>query len=148
MLVKFDSYKNDIESIFYFFDNCRHEDENWNKILCPKYKDISGDNMLEYLKELKEKNIYDYEQEDKEQKIYFLKFFNCLYKKQEAYDFLKQKHDNINLLYEKLDPNVQTLTPKDIGDTIACLEFFKEIDKIEQNEDMKMRLTNLKSYMF
>jgi len=56
LLVHFDSYERDIKSIFYFFDNL-HNDENWNKILCSKYKDLSKENIEEYLKELKEKKI-------------------------------------------------------------------------------------------
>ena len=53
-LVNFDSYERDIKSIFYFFDNVRN-DENWNKILDKKYKEINKDNIEKYLKELKEK---------------------------------------------------------------------------------------------
>ena len=54
LLVNFDSYTNDIKSIFYLFDNLSN-DENRKKILCPKYKDISKDNIEQYLKELQEK---------------------------------------------------------------------------------------------
>lgn len=76
LLINFDSYKKDIESIFYFFDYSRSNDDNWNKILCPEYKNISQNNILQYLQELKEKKIYDYE--DKSSNNYYLKFFNCL----------------------------------------------------------------------
>ena len=53
-LVNFDSYERDIKSIFYFFDNLKN-DENWNKILDKKYKEITKDKIEKYLKELKEK---------------------------------------------------------------------------------------------
>ena len=132
LLVHFDAYEKDIQSIFYFFDNLKN-DENWNKIFCPKYKDISKENIEEYLKELKEKNIYNYEIEGK-QKSYYIKFFNYLYQKQQAIDFLIQKHENLNLLYEQLDPNNQTIQAKDIDDTIICVKFFEEIKNIEKNE--------------
>ena len=132
LLVHFDSYERDIKSIFYFFDNF-HNDENWNKILCPKYKDLSKENIEEYLKELKEKKIYDYESERKS-KSYYIQFFNYLYQKQQAIDFLNQDHDNLNLLYEKLDPSKGMLGVKDIDDTISCVEFFSELKKFEQNE--------------
>jgi hypothetical protein len=121
LLVHFDSYERDIKSIFYFFDNF-HNDENWNKILCPKYKDLSKENIEEYLKELKDKKIYDYESERKS-KSYYIQFFNYLYQKQQAIDFLNQDHDNLNLLYEKLDPSKGMLGVKDIDDTISCVEF-------------------------
>ena len=35
-----------------------------------------------------------------------------------------------------MDPNIKTLTAKDIDDTIACVEFFKEIKKKEKNEEI------------
>ena len=133
LLVNYDSYVKDIKSIFYFFDNL-HNDENWNQILLPKYKEISKENIEQYLKELKEKGIYDYEHE-KSQKSYYILFFNYLYKKQQALDFLNQLPDNLNLLYEKLDPNNGTIKAKDIDDTISCVEFFKEIKKFEKHED-------------
>ena len=134
LLVNFDSYETDIKAIFYLFDNLR-DDENWNKILCPKYKDISKENIEQYLKELKEKNIYDYQSEAKSQKSGYIKFFNYLYQKQQAIDFLKQPHENLNLLYEKLDPSVGTLSAKDIDDTIICVRFFNELKNLESNED-------------
>ena len=134
LLVNFDSYETDIKAIFYLFDNLR-DDENWNKILCPKYKDISKENIEQYLKELKEKNIYDYQSEAKSQKSGYIKFFNYLYQKQQAIDFLKQPHENLNLLYEKLDPSVGTLSAKDIDDTIICVGFFNELKNFESNED-------------
>ena len=133
LLVNYDSYEKDIKSIFYFFDNL-HNDENWNKILLRKYKEISKENIEQYLKELKEKGIYDYEHE-KSDKSYYIQFFNYLYKKQQALDFLNQLPDNLNLLYEKLDPNNGTIKAKDIDDTISCVEFFKEIKKFERHED-------------
>ena len=135
LLFHFDSYEKDIKSIFYFFDNF-HKDENWNKILCPKYKEISQKNMVEYLKELKEKQIYDYEKEKQQNKSNYIRLFNCLYKKQEAYDFLNQKHDNIGILYEKLDPNIQTLKASDIEAAIACVDFFSQINKKETNKEI------------
>ena len=132
LVFNFDSYEQDIKSIFYFFDNL-HNDENWNKILCPKYKDLSRENIEQYLKELKEKKIYDYESERKS-KSYYILFFKYLYQKQQAIDFLNQDHDNLNLLYEKLDPSKGMLGVKDIDDTISCVEFFSELKKFEQNE--------------
>ena len=131
-LVNFDSYERDIKSIFYFFDNLRN-DENWNKILDKKYKEINKDNIEKYLKELKEKKIYDYECD---QKSYYIQFFNYLYKKDEAFDFLTQKHDNLNLLYEKLDPSIGTISAKDIDDSISCVEFFNKIKEFSKNEEI------------
>ena len=132
LVVNFDSYKKDIESIFYFFDNLYNE-ENWNQILLPKYKNFSQENVIQYLKELKEKKIYDYEHEGKN-KSFYIKFFNCLNNKDQAFDFLNQKHDNLNLLYDKLDVINQSITSKDIDDTISCVEVFKEIKNCENHQ--------------
>ena len=142
LIKHFDSIKRDIQSIFYFFDNF-HNDENWNKILSPKYKDLSKENIKQYLKELKDKQIYDYVYENKSQKSFYIKLFNCLYKKKEAFDFLIQRHDNIDLLYDKLGPNV-SLTVKDIDDTINCIDFFKVITQFEKNEDILYFIKKIK----
>ena len=134
LLVHYDSYKSDILSIFYFFDNL-HNDEDWNKILIPEYRNISRDNIEDIIKKLKEKEIYDYEFEGKkenEQKSYYIQFFNYLYQKQQAMDFLNKQPDNLNLLYEKLDPNKGTIQAQDIDDAIQCVNFFCEIKKEEQ----------------
>ena len=133
-LVKYESYERDIKSILYFFDNFRQEDE-WNKIL-DKYKDICKGNIEQYLKELKEKEIYDYMIDDKSGKKNYILFFNYLYEKQEAMDYLNQPHDNLNLLYEKLDPNKGTIEAKDIDDTIICVQFFYDLKKIEDNKSV------------
>ena len=137
LLTHFDSIKRDIQSIFYFFDNFPN-DKNWNKILSPKYKDLCKDNIKQYLKELKDKKIYDYEYENnnKSQKSFYIKLFNYLYGKKEAFEFLIQRHDNIDLLFGKIDHPNATLSVIDINDTIACVEFFKEITRFEKNEDI------------
>lgn len=134
LLLNFDSSETDIKAIFYLFNNLL-DDENWNKILCQKYKDISKENIEQYLKELKEKNIYDHQSEAKSQKSGYIKFFNYLYQKQQAIDFLKKPHENLNLLYEKLDPSVGTLSARNIDDTIICVGFFNELKNLESNED-------------
>ena len=134
LLVHYESYKRDILSIYFFFDNL-HNDENWNKILLPEYRNISRDNIENIIKKLKEKEIYDYEFEGKkknEQKSYYIQFFNYLDQKKQAMDFLNQQPDNLNLLYEKLDPNKGTIQAQDIDDAIQCVNFFGEIKKEEQ----------------
>ena len=132
--VHFESYEKDIKSIFYFFDNLPN-DENWNKILNKKYRNISKSNIKEYLDELKKNDIYDYVIESKSPKSNYIQFFNCLYQKQEAIDYLIQEHDNLNLYYENLDPIKGTLVAKDIEDTINCVEFFNKIKKYKNNEE-------------
>lgn len=74
LLAHFDSYERNIKSIFYFFDNF-HNDENWNKILCPKYKDLLKENIKTVFKRYKRKKIYDYKLEGNSKSFYIKLFY-------------------------------------------------------------------------
>ena len=139
LFVSLPYFEKDIKSIFYFFDKLGN-DENWNKILCPKYKQIfekSNEEKKKILNELKQKEIYNYLTEHQSNKSFYLRFFNCLYNKEEAFNFLLNHNANdLKVLYEKLDPNVQNLTPSDIEYTITCVNFFKEFGQFNNDHEL------------
>ena len=126
------NYEEDIHSIFYFFSNFNNnnKDKEWENFLCPKYKNLSNDKARKkYLKELKDKEIYDYENLGTH-----IKFFKCLYKKKQAYDFLlTNRTEDINLLYNKIGPNNRTITFKEIADTIECVGIFLKMKELNNN---------------
>ena len=135
--------KDDINSIFDFFSYFKEDNKEWENFLCAKYKDIDkleNEKQIEILEELKSKNIYDYEKKDN-----YIEFFNCLFKKKKAYDFLLNNTiENINALQEKIDPNYGTITDQDILDTIDCVGIFMEIKKLNNNFE---RLNHIKKIM-
>ena len=126
-------YEEHINSIFDFFSYFHNDDKEWDDYLCIKYKNISNkEQKVALLKELKEKNIYNYENVENH-----IKFFNYLYQKKQAYDFLlNNKTEDINLLYNKIEPNNRTITCKEIADTIDCVGLFQEIKKLNNNFDI------------
>ena len=125
-------YEKDINSIFYFFENCGKTNESWDKKLPVKYKNISSKSLKELkesLIEIKNTEIYDYTNKGN-----YVKFFNYLYDKKEAIDFLKEKNTNeIQLLIEKLDLNDSKISKKDLDDTYNCVGFFAQIKKLNDN---------------
>ena len=89
------NYEKDINSIFYFMNNFQknYGKEDLKEFLSLKYKNLSEQGPEELktnLKELKEKGIYDYSKENNNKSNY-IKFFNCLFDKKQAYDFLLSK---------------------------------------------------------
>ena len=121
-----------INSIFYFFSYFPKNDDNWNKIFSPKYKDIAKNDpqdLYQYLKELKQNEIYDYSKKEN-----YINFFLYLYELKEAYNFLlNETTESIKNLFGKIDPNNQKIKFKDIEDTYYCVGFFQEIKKKENN---------------
>ena len=99
------------------------------------------------LEELKEKKIYNYSNENSSKKSNYIRLFNCLYDKKQAYEFLlKHTTEDIKMLNEKLDPNNSTITYKDIQDTLDCVSFFNELkekDNFEILEQVKTINDNL-----
>ena len=135
LVINSPNIEKDIKSIFYFFDKFG-SDEKWNKILCPGYKNISektNEEKKKILHELNEKGIYNY-LDNKSNKSYYIKFFNCLYNKEETFNFLlTHSSDDLKILYDKLDPNIQTLTPSDIEYTITCVNFFNDFERFNND---------------
>ena len=132
-IINFKKHEQNINSIFYFFENFYNNDKEWEEFLNIKYKNLCKNKKgkIELLKELKEKEIYDYMNQNKE---YYIKFFNCLYQKKPAYDFLlNNKTENINLLYNKIEPNNRTISSKEIADTIDCVGLFEKIKNLNNN---------------
>ena len=148
--MKSDKHQKNIDSIFYFFSNISKDDAEWNKIFSSKYKDMnkkSAHELFECLKELQKNGIYDYSNEED-----YLRFFTCLYELKEAYNFLlNQTTENIEILYEKIEPNNQKIKLKDIDDAFYCVGFFQEIRKMETNLEIfnyikKISLDKIKSF--
>ena len=143
------SYEKDINSIFYFMNNFQknYGKEDLKEFLSLKYKNLSEQGPEELktnLKELKEKGIYDYSKENNNKSNY-IKFFNCLFDKKQAYDFLLSKTtEEIELLYDKIEPNYGTISLKDINDASHCIGFFHELKKIH---DFNQILLNIKEKM-
>ena len=140
--VKSDKHQKNIDSIFYFFSNIPKDDEEWNKIFSLKYKDMnkkSAHELFECLKELQKNGIYDYSKEED-----YLRFFTCLYELKEAYNFLlNQTTENIQILYEKIEPNNQKIKLKDIDDAFYCVGFFQEIKKMMTNLEIFNYIKNI-----
>lgn len=71
-------------------------------------------------------------------KVFFVnysKLFTSLYEKKEAIDFLRKKvNQDISELYDRIDPNSQTLNIQKIDDTKKCIEVFNEFQSKENNE--------------
>ena len=132
-ITNFKKHEQNINSIFYFFENFFNNDKEWEEYLNIKYKNLCKNKKgkKELLIELKEKEIYDYTNQNKEN---YIKFFNCLYQKKPAYDFLlNNKTENINLLYNKIEPNNRTISSKEIADTIDCVGLFEKIKNLSNN---------------
>ena len=130
-------YELDLKSIFYFFNSLDKEDE-WSEKLSKKYKNFSEKNIKELndnLIALKEEGIYKYEENEK--KNNYSKLFTSLYEKKEAIDFLRKKvNQDISELYDRIDPNSQTLTIQKIDDTKKCIEVFNEFQSKKNNEEI------------
>jgi len=133
MFLNLKFYEEYVNSIFYFFNNFKKNDEKWENFLLKKYMNLSQigiDSVKIYLKELKEKEIYDYK--SKSNGINYLAMFKCLYKKNQAYDFLLSKNpESVDLLIDRIDG--RTLTIKDIRDTSDCIGFFRELKNKKDN---------------
>ena len=136
MIANYSNYQKDIKSIFYFFNNFDKSNAEWNKFLLPKYQEEADlDKLKKNLEELKEKKIYNYSSPKKDN---YIQFFNYLYDKKQAYEFLlKYSNVDIKMLNEKLDPSNTTITYKDIQDTQDCVGFFNELKKMDNFEILK-----------
>ena len=133
--IEANKHQKNINSIFYFYSNYSKNDENWNEIFSSKYKDIAKNDaqtLYIYLKELKQNEIYDYSNQES-----YINFFLDLYELKEAYNFLlNNTPENIENLYNKIEPNNQKIKIKDIDDTYNCVGFFQEIKKKETNMEI------------
>ena len=113
ILFKIKKYEMDINSIIFFFEFFEKNNNKWNKRLSQKCQNLSKydfDKLKIFLNELKEKDIYDYKN-----KKNYNKLFTCLYGKKEAIDFLFSKEDqNIQILYDRIQPTDRTINIKDI----------------------------------
>ena len=73
-----------------------------------------------YLKELKDNGIYNYKEIEN-----YNKLFTCLFDKKEAIDFLFSKiGQNLNNLYDRIQPTDRIINIKDIEDTEVCISEF------------------------
>ena len=131
-------YELDINSIIFFFEYKFKVDE-WNEKLPPKDFVLKWEenfqNIIDDLERLNESQIYKYKDIKKYNK--YNKFFRCLYKKEEAIDFLfsKSSEDIINLK-NKIQPTDRTINIKDIIDTENCVFIINKMKKFESNSEI------------
>ena len=132
ILFKAKKYEMDINSIFYFFEFFQIDNDSWNNKLSKKYKNLSKNSNKDiktYLNELKVSGIYDYQDIGN-----YNKLFTCLFDKKEAIDFLFSKIDqNLNKLYNRIQPTDRIINIKDIEDTEECISEFTKMKKFEDN---------------
>ena len=134
LIFKSKKYEMDLKSIIYFFDNLTIDNnkDDWNKKLSSKYKKLSEmdlEDLKKNLKELKKNEIYDYENNN-----IYSKLFTSLYDKKQAIDFLLSKNNqDINLLYDRIDPTNPSITMANIQDTEECIKIFNEFKKLNNN---------------
>ena len=147
IIFKSKKYEMDLKSIIYFFENLNFKndkEDDWNKKLPSKFKNLSEMNLEELkknLKELKDNKIYDYEEKNNN----YFKLFTSLYEKKEAIDFLLSKiNQNISSLYEKIDPTNRTITKEKIQDTEECIKIFNEFKEKKSNLEIFEYIKTLK----
>ena len=135
IIFKSKKYEIDLKSIFFFFENFQKDNKEWNKNLIfdkkIKLSEMDLNELKKYLDELQKSKIYDYQNENKSN---YNELFTSLYEKKEAIDFLiSKKLENINILYDKLDPTNRTITIKNLDDTKECIEIFNQLKEIKDN---------------
>ena len=136
LIFKSKMYEMDLKSIIYFFESLNIQKDNnknkWDSKISSKYKALSEMNLKdlkESLKELEVNKIYDYKKSNN-----YFKLFTSLYEKKEAIDFLLSKinqnksktKQDINALYDRIDPTNRTITLENIKDTEECIKIFNE----------------------
>jgi hypothetical protein len=130
-------YELDLKSIFYFFNSLNKEDE-WSKELAKNYENLSEKKLGELtknLEQLEKEGIYEYKEHEK--KNNYSKLFTSLYEKKEAIDFLLKKvNQDISELYDRIDPNSQTLTIQKIDDMKKCIEVFNKFKTKKNNKEI------------
>ena len=143
ILFKSKKYEYDLKCIIYFFNYLNKSDE-WIKNLSKKYENLSEMNLKDLktnILELKNEGIYDYQT-----KNYYVKLFTSLYDKKEAIDFLLSKiNKDISELYDRINPNNQTITIQKIDDTKKCIEIFSKIELIKDNKKIFDYIKTLKN---
>ena len=144
LIFKSKKYEMDLKSIIYFFENFQNNDnkDDWIKKLSVKYNNLSEMDLKDLeikLKELKDSGIYDYEGNNN-----YCKLFTSLYEKKEAIDFLLLKtNQDINNLYEKIDPTNPSITMENIQDTEECIKVFTNLKEIKNNLEIFKYIKNL-----
>ena len=144
LIFKSKKYEMDLKSIIYFFENFQNNDnkDDWIKRLSLKYNNLSELDLKDLeinLKELKDNGIYDYEENNN-----YCEIFTSLYQKKEAIDFLLLKtNQDINNLYEKIDPTNPSITLENIQDTHECIKVFKVLKEIKNNLEIFKYIKNL-----
>ena len=132
IIFKSKKYEIDLKSIIYFFESFQKDNNDWNNKLSSKYINLSGielEELKKNLKELKDNGIYDYEKENN-----YCKLFTALYEKKEAIDFLLTKTDKeIHDLYGKIEPTNPTITKENIQDTEDCVKIFNKLKELNDN---------------
>jgi len=135
IILKSKKYEMDLKRIAFFFKCFNPNDKKWNNIFPKEYETLSKIELEELKKILihfKKNKIYDYEKKNN-----YLKLFTFLYEKREAIDFLlSNTNKDIKYLYDRIIPNNQILTIKDIQDCEECIKIFKKFKEFTNNFDL------------
>ena len=135
IIFKSKKYEMDLKSIFFFFESINPDDNRWNKNIPKEYETLSNMDLItlkKTLESLKKVNIYNYEE-----KTNYFKLFTSLYEKKEAIDFLISKIDqNIDYLYDRIEPTNRTISIEKIKDCAECIKIFKKFKEFKNNSDL------------
>ena len=149
-------YEIDLKSMFYFLDKfkkIKKEIGEWiekcfeiHKNDFSEMKIKSPPEIINTLKELKEKDLYDYIKElNITKKSNYIKVFNSFFDNNQGLDFLNNNNtDDIKQLYDKVDPTNKTITMKDISYTINCIGYFQEL---KEKNSLKEIIGDIKTKM-
>ena len=133
ILFKSKKYELDINSIKFFFEYFKKDNQKWNEKLPPadfqeKWKE-DFKNIKKDLNLLKQNGIYDYTNIG-----YYNKLFTCLYDKKEAIDFLFSKtSEDIKRLKDKIQPTDRTINIQEIIGLDKCVSAITKMKKLEDN---------------
>ena len=136
-------YELDINGIIFFFSYFERYNKSWNKKLFEKYLNLSSikdfKEMKSKLLELKNNKLYDYHNI----KIYN-KLFTCLYRKNEAIDFLFSKTtEDINILKDTILPINNIIDIKDLMDTEKCIVEINKMKQLRDNNEIFNYITEM-----
>ena len=133
ILFKIKKYEFDINSILYFLNYFKKDNQKLNeKLFSGQYNNLSTKNfkeIKEILEKLKKEGIYDYKNNESYNKI-----FNFFYNKREALDYLSSKiNQSIDYLKDRIEPSNRKIKVEDILDTEKCIKYMDNMYHMEDH---------------
>ena len=126
------NFQNDLNAMFYFLDIFKHIKNDifkWKNKLEEFTREKNIKIKKNILEEFKKAELYDYIKESNGNiKSNYIQLFHFLNGKNQAIDFLfNHKINDIKYLFDKIQPNNQRISMKEIADTMYCVGIFQEI---------------------